>query len=65
MRYVTFDQLRNEYGLPWSRTHVRRLERAARFPASVRIGYRTSVWDAKAVEAWIDARTAQRDGGRA
>lgn len=39
--------------------------RAKTFPRPVKIGARASAWVASEVQAWIDARIAERDGGQA
>ncbi|MEY9634693.1 putative DNA-binding transcriptional regulator AlpA [Bradyrhizobium sp. USDA 4011] len=44
---VTFKRLRSDFGIPYSRTHLDRLEKAKRFPQSFKLSpYRGSprVW---------------------
>ncbi|TWH96165.1 hypothetical protein IQ17_06447 [Bradyrhizobium daqingense] len=44
---VTFKRLRSDFGIPYSRTHLDRLEKAKRFPKSFKLSiYRGSprVW---------------------
>lgn len=47
-------------GIPWSRQHVGRLERAGQFPRRLKLGAKTACWRVSEVEAWIQARAADR-----
>jgi predicted DNA-binding transcriptional regulator AlpA len=57
-RLVTFKQLR-EYGIPYSRQHWDRLERAGEVPQRINLGKCRVVWELKQVEEWIDTRRKQ------
>jgi prophage regulatory protein len=52
-------------GIPYSRVHLRRMERAGQFPMHVALGagnnVQTSIaWVASEINAWEDAKIAQR-----
>ncbi len=59
-RFLRFAQLKQDKGIPWSRMHVDRLEKADRFPKRVQLGESTVVW----VEAEIDEFIAAKVAGR-
>ncbi len=44
-----------------NRTRIYALQRAARFPRAVKISERAVAWRSDEVNAWIEARTAERD----
>ena len=46
----------------YSRTHVYRLIAAGLFPASVPLGPHRVAWVESEVQAWVDARIAERVG---
>lgn len=46
--------------VPYSRTHIARLERAGDFPKRVRLGPNRVGWLASEVEAWIVERAEAR-----
>lgn len=48
--------------IPYTRQHVLKLEKAGRFPRRVPVGENRVGWLLSEVEAWIDARIAERDG---
>lgn len=51
--------------VPYTRQHVLKLEKVGRFPRRVPVGDNRVGWLLSEVEAWIDARLAERDGGAA
>ena len=53
--FVRFDDLAS-LGVPFTRTHVRRLVKAGVFPAPVQIGLRSIAWRREAIEAYIASR---------
>jgi len=57
---IEFSDLR-EYGVPYCRSHVARLEAAGKFPKRVQIGDCRIGWVEKEVEDWVAVRIAQRD----
>lgn len=44
-----------------SRSTIYRLGRAGKFPAGIKLTERTTGWLATEIEAWIEARRAERD----
>lgn len=52
--------LRENYGVPYSFTHIKRLEDAGKFPLRVKLGQCRVAWVAEEVEAWIEERISQR-----
>lgn len=46
-----------------SKAHIERLEKAGKFPKSVKLGARAKGWVLSEVNDWITARIADRDGG--
>ena len=61
MRFLTFEKLDSEKGIPWSRDYVRREIRAGRFPAPVKLGPRTYAWPETEIDDWLTARAADRE----
>ncbi len=58
---IRFPQLKQFFGVAFSRMHLHRLESRGLFPRRVQLGPRTIVWRAQEVQAWLDARAAERD----
>jgi prophage regulatory protein len=50
----------NAVGISYCSTHLARLEVQGKFPKRVRIGENRIAWVAAEIEAWIDARIAER-----
>lgn len=48
-----------------SRSSLYRLAAAGQFPKPVKLSSRAVGWRADEISAWIEARTAERDSGRA
>jgi len=56
--YLTFEDLKQHYGIPYSRVHTGRLVRAGRFPKSFSFGDgRRRFWLKSEVEQFIADRT--------
>jgi prophage regulatory protein len=51
--------VKRETGL--SASHIRALSRAGKFPRPIKIGARAIAWRASDLQAWIEARAADRD----
>jgi prophage regulatory protein len=49
------------HGVPWSQSHITRLEKAKKFPRRVRLSDGTHVWLGEEVVAFINSKIAQRD----
>lgn len=61
MRIIVYRELKPRKGIPYTRTHVRRLEAVGRFPRSFRLGANTKVWDEDEIDRHLDALRAARD----
>ena len=59
-RLVRFPQLKPEFGIPWSRMHVDREEKAGRFPKRVHLGPNTVAWFDDELIALVEQRAAER-----
>ena len=46
---------------PYSLVHIRRLEAQGKFPKRIKLGDNRIAWRRDEVEAWVDARIAERD----
>ncbi len=60
MRIITFDRLRPEKGVPYSRDHLRRMVKAGSFPAPISVGEARIGWIEAEVDRWLDERVSQR-----
>jgi prophage regulatory protein len=58
-RFLRFGDLKTA-GVPFSRMHIHRLERAGQFPRRVLLGAKTVAWVGTEVEAWLKARCEAR-----
>ncbi len=63
MKLVTFDRLKPDYGIPYSRDHLRRKVKAGEFPAIVRLSGARIAWFQSDVEAWLSAKAERRAAG--
>lgn len=63
-KFLRYEDL-NKYGITWSRVHLDRLQRAGKFPKKIKIGANTAAYLESEIEAWIEARCAIREDGRA
>jgi prophage regulatory protein len=59
-RFLRFGELKTEKGIPYSRMHIDRLEKAGKFPKRVHLGPMTVAW----VEDEIDALAAEKMAAR-
>lgn len=48
--------------IPFSETHLRRMEKAGTFPKRIRLGPGRVGYIASEVEAWLDEKRAERNG---
>ncbi len=60
-RYLFPQQLREPYGILWSRAQLARLEKAGRFPRWVRLSASRVAWLEAEIIAWCDARNGARE----
>lgn len=61
MRYVTRQQLREEFGIAFSRAHLARLEKAGQFPKRVKLSVNRVSWVESEVIAWCADRNQARE----
>lgn len=60
-RFLRFPDLRQEFGIPFTRMHIDRLEKEGSFPKRVSLGMNTVVWIESEISDWVQARIAERD----
>ena len=60
-KLVSKKELTTLLGIPYSPQHIARLEAAGTFPKRLRLGQCRVAWVLAGVEAWIEARLAERD----
>ena len=63
MKIIRFPELKADYGIPYTRVHIDRLEKAKQFPARVRLGPACVGWVANEVADWVTERVAKRTAG--
>ncbi len=59
-RIIRFHDLREKFGITWSRMHVDRQEKAGQFPGRVSLGSNTVGWIEAEVRAWLREKMAKR-----
>jgi prophage regulatory protein len=67
-RLISYRELKEVFGVPYSRVHLRRMETAGLFPQHVTLGKGDSpyvAWIESEIIVWIDARAAQRTSAAA
>ena len=62
MKILRFPELKQIKGIPWSSVHIRRLEKAERFPGRVNLAEATVGWIEAEVDDWLEQRVKARDG---
>jgi predicted DNA-binding transcriptional regulator AlpA len=63
MRYISFHQLREEFGIGYTREHLDRLMKAKKFPQKVHLGSKkgTAVrWPEDEIIEWQEKRAEER-----
>ena len=60
-RLLTMAQLKPEKGIPYSRPHLYRLIDDRKFPAPIRLSENRIAFLESEIDAWLDARIAERD----
>ena len=60
MRILSFDDLRSEKGIPYSKVHLWRLERDGKFPKRVPLSESRHGWAESEIDDWIAERMASR-----
>ena len=56
MRVLQFSQLKSLKGIPFSRPHVDRLEKAGQFPARIQLGTHSVGWIDEDIDVWLTKR---------
>jgi predicted DNA-binding transcriptional regulator AlpA len=59
--YVTYNELKDIVGVTWSRVHLRRLQKAGKFPQSFELTPKRIGWDRAEVIAWSEQRQHRID----
>jgi prophage regulatory protein len=60
-RPITSKALREEWKIPYSDSHLARLEKAGEFPRRFKLAGRTIAWLESEISAWIVQRAATRN----
>jgi prophage regulatory protein len=58
-RLLTFSDLKAR-GIPWTRMHLGRLERAGKFPQHIELGENSVAWFEDEIDAFLEAKAAER-----
>ena len=61
MAYLRYKDLKPIKGIPFSRQHIRRLQKAQKFPLSIPYGENTEVYEDAEIDQWKADRKAERD----
>lgn len=64
MKLVDWKTLKKNYGIPYSRQHIARLEADRKFPLRVTLGQCRVAWVEAEVVQWIEERIKKRDASR-
>ena len=64
MRILSYDELRAQKGIPYSKVHLWRLERDGKFPKRVPLGQSRHGWLDSEIDDWVLERMAARNEGR-
>ena len=60
-RYLRYQDLKPIKGIPFTRQHIKRLQKALKFPLSVSFGDNTEVFIDEEIDRWTADRIAERD----
>lgn len=60
IRIVSYTQLQIEFGIPYSRVHLLRLERTNNFPKRVKVGANRIGWLVSEIEAHLKKKLGDR-----
>src|SRR6476646_1832850 len=60
-KYLRYGDLKPRKGITFSRQHIRRLQKALKFPLSVTFGDNTEVFIEEEIDGWSAERIAERD----
>jgi predicted DNA-binding transcriptional regulator AlpA len=60
MRVLIYPELQPKKGIPYTREHIRRREKAGTFPQHLDLGDARIGWIEEEIDEWIAKRAAQR-----
>ena len=60
-KLLSYAELGDVLGVPYSRQHLRRLEAKGEFPARVKVGDRKVAWSMQEVRQWMEERKKVRE----
>jgi len=55
-RFIAYSELKDRFGLPWTRQHVDRLVKAEKFPPKIRLSEHRVGWWSDQIEGWLASR---------
>ena len=58
---LSYDDLRTKKGIPYSRTHIKRLINEGKFPKPIKLSDWRRAFVEEEIDAWIAERIAERD----
>jgi prophage regulatory protein len=61
VRLLSYDELRPQKGIPYSKVHLWRLEREGKFPRRVQLGENRHGWLESEIDDWLLERMAARN----
>jgi prophage regulatory protein len=61
VRLLSYDELRPQKGIPYSKVHLWRLEREGKFPRRVQLGENRHGWLESEIDDWVLERMAARN----
>jgi prophage regulatory protein len=59
-KLLRFSDLKPEKGIPWSRMHLDRLEKAGKFPRRIKLSPNAVAWFESEVDEFLSAKAAER-----
>lgn len=59
-RLIAYRELKSVFGVPYSRMHLWRLERASLFPKRIYLSANRTCWRTSEIIAWIEQKAAKR-----
>ena len=61
LRLLRYADLKSEKGIPYTRMHINRLEKAGQFPKRVHLSSMTVAWVEGEIDSHIAGKMAERD----
>jgi prophage regulatory protein len=61
VRFLRYKQLKAEKDIPFSRQHIKRLQKDGKFPLTVPLGDNTEAFVSEEIDQWKADRIAARD----